>query len=312
MAELPGNPPRDATRTPRARYRSPANPSTFTNATNGANAEVNAVAALGSVVADLGSCVYQPSVRGFGASPTAIAPDWTISFLDLTKQATVTAQNAPDCANDSASTPLWVYDTQHLRLCQNTCQRLVTSIGDQPRKRSRALTNNEPEQRGSAAHRRARHHRRQPTPLSACDGSGSTISDAGDHRVGERPTNPRGRDRAATQRSEARTPRPATPAPVPWGPPDVERPHRQRSQGVSGLPRSERRRARHPLLGAEPASRTRTARRGTGPMNVWVAYVARWYAAAGIGCSSARSCPSADELVAVRRSTERRSRPSRA
>jgi hypothetical protein len=124
---IPGNPITDATNLAQGLA---AGGQYFFNATNGANAASIAASALGNVVADMGSCVYLPSVRGIGPGQAAIGPDWTLTFADdAAGGALVNVVNAQSCLTDDAATnPVWVYDNQHIRLCQNTCERLVKSV----------------------------------------------------------------------------------------------------------------------------------------------------------------------------------------
>ena len=77
--------------------------------------------ALASVVADLGSCVYEV--------PQGIGPEAVLQFPDTVSRSLLAVKNAASCANDDpATTPLWVFDNQHIRVCQNTCQRLITAV----------------------------------------------------------------------------------------------------------------------------------------------------------------------------------------
>ncbi len=95
----------------------------FFNASGQTNAETEALSALASVVADLGSCVYEV--------PLHFVPGVQLSFPDYTSASvpTVNVSYAASCALDDATNgPLYVFDNQHLRICQNTCKRLVSSI----------------------------------------------------------------------------------------------------------------------------------------------------------------------------------------
>ena len=90
-------------------------------------AQATAGQALASVVADMGSCVYE--------IPGLFVPGAQISFpkypqLGSSAAVTpVTVSYAPSCALDDGSTnALYVFDNQHIRICQNTCSALVTSI----------------------------------------------------------------------------------------------------------------------------------------------------------------------------------------
>jgi hypothetical protein len=96
------------------------NLSYFFNASAGSSAPVVAAEALSTVVADMGSCVYEV--------PSGIDSAATLQFPDPVTRTILTVTNADSCANDSSTTPLWVFDNQHIRVCQNTCQRLVTAI----------------------------------------------------------------------------------------------------------------------------------------------------------------------------------------
>src|SRR6202041_2422621 len=84
-------------------------------------AQAQAALALASVIADLGSCVYE--------IPLHFVPGVQLNFSDYKNPSapvTVNVSYAASCAADDASTnPLYVFDNQHIRLCQNTCQRLV-------------------------------------------------------------------------------------------------------------------------------------------------------------------------------------------
>ena len=92
-------------------------------------AQQQAGLALASVIADLGSCVYEV--------PLHFVPGVQLNFPDYApltagkSATTVNVSYATSCASDDASAnPLYVFDNQHIRICQNTCQRLVTSITD--------------------------------------------------------------------------------------------------------------------------------------------------------------------------------------
>ncbi|MGO9710042.1 MAG: hypothetical protein ACLQBL_14335 [Polyangiaceae bacterium] len=109
----------------------------FFNASSQASgaAAANAALALASVVADLGSCVYQ--VPGIFVPGSQLSfPDYATLFTPpagTTPQVSTVTVNYSDtgCGLDDANTnPIYVFDNQHIRICQNTCQRLVTSITD--------------------------------------------------------------------------------------------------------------------------------------------------------------------------------------
>jgi hypothetical protein len=92
-------------------------------------AAASAGLALASVVADLGSCVYEIPLH-FVPGVNLNFPDYA-PLLSNASAVTVSVSYADSCALDNATTnPLYVFDNQHIRICQNTCQRLVTSITD--------------------------------------------------------------------------------------------------------------------------------------------------------------------------------------
>jgi hypothetical protein len=104
----------------------------FFDASGQSNATQVAGDALASVVADMGGCEYLPSIR-VGARSLTVGSDWSLSFEDQSGVApntykTVSVANASSCTNDSDTNPQWVYDDQHIRICEHTCQRLVNSI----------------------------------------------------------------------------------------------------------------------------------------------------------------------------------------
>jgi hypothetical protein len=82
--------------------------------------------AVASVIADLGSCVYE--------IPYNFVPGVQLTFPDYNaivagQPSTATVSYATDClADDSSAKPLYVFDNQHIRICQNTCTRLAASI----------------------------------------------------------------------------------------------------------------------------------------------------------------------------------------
>jgi hypothetical protein len=106
----------------------------FFNAKDPTKLESVAGQAMASVIADLGSCVYEWS--------PIFAPGATISFPDYDTYlnppagqtrvvSTVNVAFARSCAADDAqNNPLYVLDNGHIRICQNTCKRLVTSTTD--------------------------------------------------------------------------------------------------------------------------------------------------------------------------------------
>jgi hypothetical protein len=104
----------------------------FFNAAAGAEAQATAAKALASVVADLGSCVYEVPLHFVPGSPLSF-PDYSYNPASCagagSPPSTATVSYAASCATDDAcGNPLYVFDNQHIRICQNTCQRLVSSI----------------------------------------------------------------------------------------------------------------------------------------------------------------------------------------
>jgi hypothetical protein len=84
--------------------------------------------ALASVIADLGSCVYEVPLH-FVPGVKLSFPDYAPVFAGHPPAPTVTVSYSPDClADDATSNPLYVFDNQHIRVCQKTCARLVASI----------------------------------------------------------------------------------------------------------------------------------------------------------------------------------------
>jgi hypothetical protein len=106
----------------------------FYNASDPTSLASVASQAMANVIADLGSCVYE--------WPPLFVPGSTITFPDYGTEvspppgqtravSTVNVQFAKSCAYDDAqNNPLYVFDNGHIRICQNTCQRLVTSVTD--------------------------------------------------------------------------------------------------------------------------------------------------------------------------------------
>jgi hypothetical protein len=111
------------------------------NANMGAGGLGAAGNAIASLSADVGSCVYNV--------PAALPPGVKLSFPDYAildqsvsppapRPVKVSYSNEPDASDpangckedDGTNNPLWVYDNQHIRLCQSTCQRLITSVTD--------------------------------------------------------------------------------------------------------------------------------------------------------------------------------------
>ena len=94
------------------------------NAANGATAQSQAALALANVVADLGSCVYEV--------PLHFVPGVDLSFPNYAKGgASTSVSYASDCLADDGDTHRqYVFDNQHIRICQNTCKVLVQSIVD--------------------------------------------------------------------------------------------------------------------------------------------------------------------------------------
>jgi hypothetical protein len=108
----------------------------FFNASNGHDptlAEETESLALASIVSDLGSCVY--------VNPGNMGPDAVLSYPTPASLLASYAENnplfiqyanvvnAPSCANDDGNTnQLWVYDHQHIRVCQNTCANIVAAV----------------------------------------------------------------------------------------------------------------------------------------------------------------------------------------
>jgi hypothetical protein len=93
----------------------------FFNASNGKAATAVAGEALSTVVADLGACVYDV--------PAGVGPEAVLQFPDVTKQGILNVKYAATCANDNElSNPTWVFDNQHIRICQDTCQGVIRAI----------------------------------------------------------------------------------------------------------------------------------------------------------------------------------------
>jgi hypothetical protein len=78
--------------------------------------------ALATIVADLGSCVYEV--------PQGIGPEAILSFPDLAvSKSILNVKNADDCSTDDpATTPTWVFDNQHIHVCPDTCQRIIDAV----------------------------------------------------------------------------------------------------------------------------------------------------------------------------------------
>jgi hypothetical protein len=94
-------------------------------------AQQQALSAVASVVADLGSCVYDV--------PIHFVPGVQLNFPDYAPErngkasgaVAVNVSYASSCGADDATTnPLYVFDNQRIRICQNTCERLTTSVYD--------------------------------------------------------------------------------------------------------------------------------------------------------------------------------------
>ena len=93
----------------------------FFNASTLSTIATASVNALGSVVSDLGGCVYQV--------PPGVGPEAILQFPDAVSASIISVSNAGSCANDDpVKSPTWVFDNQHIRVCQNTCARILTSI----------------------------------------------------------------------------------------------------------------------------------------------------------------------------------------
>jgi hypothetical protein len=107
----------------------------FFNAGTGSSAQLEETEALAlaSVVSDLGSCVYE--------NPGNLGPDAVLSYPTAESLLASYALNNPlaiqyanvvnatSCANDDGKTNLlWVYDHQHIRVCQNTCAQIVAAV----------------------------------------------------------------------------------------------------------------------------------------------------------------------------------------
>jgi hypothetical protein len=94
--------------------------------------KVTAGEALASVVADLGSCVYEVPLHFVPGSELSF-PDYSYNPASCADSgappSTTTVKYGTSCATDDAcGNPLYVFDSEHIRICQNTCQRLVASI----------------------------------------------------------------------------------------------------------------------------------------------------------------------------------------
>src|SRR5699024_10933537 len=76
--------------------------------------------ALATVAQDLGACVYEV--------PGGISSGAVISYFDYQSAQNVSATYSTDCKDESTealpTSPKWVFDAQHIRLCPNTCANL--------------------------------------------------------------------------------------------------------------------------------------------------------------------------------------------